>query len=83
MQGGYEKVRREQKHSMKKKDIQDLQVKTVDELIAIAAALEPMILKLKMDMPFGKVKNLNEARSKMKDRARMLTIIGIKKGVIK
>lgn len=49
----------------------------------MAEALRPMILKLKMDMPFGKVKNMNEARSKMKDRARMLTIIDIKKGVIK
>lgn len=68
---------------MKKKELQDLQAKTIDELKVMAEALRPMILKLKMDMPFGKVKNMNEARSKMKDRARMLTIIDIKKGVIK
>lgn len=68
---------------MKKKDLQDLQAKTVDELTVMAEALRPVILKLKMDMPFGKVKNLNEARSKMKDRARLLTIIGMKKGEVK
>lgn len=65
---------------MKKKDLQDLQAKTIDELVTMAEALEPMILKLKMDMPGGKVKNMNEARSKMKDRARILTIIHAKKG---
>lgn len=68
---------------MKKKDIQDLQAKTVDELAVMAAALKPIIQKLKMDMPFGKVKNLNEARSKMKDRARIFTIIRMKKGAVK
>ncbi|MFI5265676.1 MAG: 50S ribosomal protein L29 [Candidatus Levyibacteriota bacterium] len=68
---------------MKKKDIQDLQAKTIDELAVMAEALKPMILKLKMDMHSGKVKNLNEARSKMKDRARMFTIISTKKGLTK
>lgn len=63
---------------MKKKDLDILKTKTVDELHVQAVNLWGEILKLKMDMPFGKVKNMNEARTKMKDRARILTIIGEK-----
>ncbi len=61
---------------MKKKDKENLQAKTVDELRTAIASLETEILKLQMDQKSGaKVKNINEARSKMKDKARMLTLI--------
>lgn len=61
---------------MKKKDLENLHAKTVDELMAQAIVLEAEIVKLQMDQKSGgKIKNINEARSKMKDRARMLTIV--------
>ena len=63
---------------MKKKDIQALHLKTREELTALLKILDTEIAKSKMDMLTGKIKNLNEVRGKMKDKARMLTIIGEK-----
>lgn len=63
---------------MKKKDLDLLKTRTVEELKTDAVKLWSEILTLKMDMPFGKVKNMNEARTKMKNRARILTLIGQK-----
>ncbi len=59
---------------MKKKDLQDLHLKTRDELIKSAMDLEKEILSLKLTMAGGKVKNINEARRKMKERAVVLTL---------
>lgn len=63
---------------MKKKDLDVLKTRTVEELRTDAGKLWSEILTIKMDMPFGKVKNMNEARTKMKNRARILTLIGQK-----
>lgn len=61
---------------MKKKDLENLHAKTVDELMTQSVALEADIVRLQMDQKSGgKIKNINEARSKMKDRARILTIV--------
>ena len=65
---------------MKKREKENLQAKTVDELTTMIAAHEVEIIKLQMDQKSGtKVKNVNEARLKMKDRARMLTLVTEKK----
>lgn len=64
---------------MKTKDIKELHVKTREELVKRAQELGVEIAKLKMDMKMKKIKNLNEFRSKMKDRARILTIAHMKK----
>ncbi len=59
---------------MKRKILQDLHTKTKDELISQAMTLEKEILHLKLEMAGGKIKNINEARKKMKERAAILTI---------
>ena len=64
---------------MKKKDKEALFAKKQDELEKLAQDLRPEIAKIKMEIKLGKSKNLNEARNKMKDRARMLTIAGNKR----
>lgn len=64
---------------MKKKDVQELHAKTREELIKRAKELDLEIAQLKMDMKMKKVKNLNEYRAKMKDKARILTIAHMKK----
>lgn len=60
---------------MKKKQLQELHTKTRDELKKLKTDLETDMKKLKTEMIQGKVKNINELRSKMKDKARMLTIM--------
>lgn len=71
---------------MKRKDLQELHAKTRDELLKLVMILEKDIRKQKMDAAEGKIKNVNEIRTKMKNCARMLTLIGEKtrqEGVIK
>lgn len=63
---------------MKKKELQELAVKTVDELVKLAHDLRHEIGGLAMDLKLGKVKNLNEVRTKQKNRARILTLIHAK-----
>lgn len=65
---------------MKKKDLENLHAKTVDELKTLVSQLEGEIVKLQIDLKTGgKLKNTNEARLRMKDRARALTLITQKK----
>lgn len=68
---------------MKKKDLSALHLKTREEILNLANTLETDISKSKMDMLTGKIKNLNEVRVKMKDKARMLTIAHMKKEILK
>ncbi len=60
---------------MKKKELDELKAKTVDELLKLAHNLKVDVQNLSMDMKLGKVKNLNEVRAKKKNRARILTIL--------
>lgn len=60
---------------MKKKQLQELQTKTKDELGKLVSDLEKEMRKLKTEMNLKKVKNVNELKSKMKDKARMLTLM--------
>lgn len=62
---------------MKHKDIQDLHLKSADELTRMAQDLGSEITKDKVEMMQGKIKNINLLRTKMKNRARMLTIAGM------
>jgi ribosomal protein L29 len=69
---------------MKKKDLENLRMKTKEELSTLAASLWVEIMKVQIDKrTSGKVKNMNEAKNKMKDRARILTIIGEKMKEVK
>lgn len=63
---------------MKKKELEEIKAKTVDELVKLAHSLKVDVQNLSMDMKLGKVKNLNEVRTKKKNRARILTILGSK-----
>lgn len=64
---------------MKSKDIKELHTKTRGELLKKALELGVEINRLQIDMKMKKLKNLNEVRTKMKDRARILTIAHMKK----
>ncbi|HMS22430.1 MAG TPA: hypothetical protein PKA38_01575 [Candidatus Levybacteria bacterium] len=69
---------------MKKKDLENLRLKTKNELTVLAGSLWIEIMKAQIDKKTsGKVKNVNEAKNKMKDRARILTIIGEKEREVK
>ncbi len=63
---------------MKKKELEELKAKTADELLKLAHSLKVEVQNLSMDMKLGKVKNLNDVRTKKKNRARILTILGSK-----
>ena len=63
---------------MKIKDLKELHTKTRIELLKMAQELGFEISKLSMEMKMKKVKNLNEVRTKMKNRARILTIAHMK-----
>jgi transcriptional regulator of met regulon len=53
---------------MKKKDLENLRMKTKEELSTLAASLWVEIMKVQIDKrTSGKVKNMNEAKNKMKD----------------
>lgn len=64
---------------MKKKDLEDLKTKSKTELLRRAQEMAVDITKIKMDMKMKKVKNINDYRNKMKDRARILTIAHLMK----
>ncbi len=69
---------------MKKKDLENLRLKTKNELTVLAGSLWIEIMKAQIDKKTsGKVKNVNDAKNKMKDRARILTIIGEKEREVK
>ena len=63
---------------MKKNELADLKGKTVDELARLLLDAREKLSKLKIDMSLGKNKNLNQARNKRKDIARILTILSMK-----
>ena len=63
---------------MKKKNLEELKVKGTDELFKLAHGLKRDIQTAAMDMKLGKIKNLNEVRTKKKERARILTILHAK-----
>ncbi len=60
---------------MKKKQLEELKLKTRDELLKMKSDLEVDLKKIKTEMTSGKIKNLNELRTKMKDKARILTFM--------
>jgi len=60
---------------MKRKEIKDLHTKTIDELKKALEDLRNDVGQLKIDKAVGKVKNVNEARQKKKDIARIYTIL--------
>jgi len=60
---------------MKKKQLEELKLKTRDELLKMKFDLEVDLKKIKTEMTSGKIKNLNELRTKMKDKARILTFL--------
>ena len=66
---------------MKKNELADLKGKTIDELKRLLLDARGELSKLKIDMSLGKNKNLNQARNKRKDIARILTILGMKEEV--
>ena len=51
---------------MKKKELEELKAKTADELLKLAHSLKVEVQNLSMDMKLGKVKNLNDVRTKRK-----------------
>ena len=63
---------------MKKNELADLKGKTIDELGRLLLDAREELGKLKVDMALGKSKKLNQARSKRKDIARILTILSMK-----
>ena len=63
---------------MKKNELTDLKGKTIDELARLLLDARDELGKLKIDMFLGKRKNLNQARNKRKDIARILTILSMK-----
>lgn len=68
---------------MKKKQVQELHLKTVAELMSLAAGIKHDVVKMQLEMSQKKVKNVNELRTKMKERARFLTIAHAKRGAEK
>lgn len=66
---------------MKKNELTDLKGKTIDELKRLLLDAREELGKLKIDMFLGKNKNLNQARNKRKDIARILTILSMKQSV--
>lgn len=60
---------------MRKKEVKELQNKTIEELQKKAEDLKNDIGQLQIDKGLGKVKNVNEAREKKKDVARIYTTI--------
>lgn len=60
---------------MKKKDLENLKTKTLDELKKMADDLKSDMKKLHNEMMLGKAKNINELKYKKKDMARILTIM--------
>ncbi|MGE5041522.1 MAG: hypothetical protein ACM3IJ_01320 [Candidatus Levyibacteriota bacterium] len=63
---------------MKKKQLEELKAKGVDELMKLAHGMKRDIQSGAMDMKLGKIKNLNEVRTKKKERAKVLTILHAK-----
>lgn len=60
---------------MKKKDIQELQSKTVDELKNSVRTLQMQIANLEVDFALGKEKNTAQKKNLGRDLARMLTVL--------
>ncbi len=63
---------------MKKKVLQELKTKTAAELQEAAKVLKAEIKALSFEAAQRKVKNVNELRTKMKHRARLLTLATLK-----
>lgn len=63
---------------MKTKEKQDLHTKTKDELLVLVTKRKEEIMKAKLEVPAKKPKNVNEIKTKMKDVARLLTIMHMK-----
>lgn len=59
---------------MKRKEINELTNKSIEELNTMLSDLKNDIGQLQIDKAVGKVKNVNEKRGKQKDVARILTI---------
>ena len=60
---------------MKKKDIQDLKIKSEAELARLVEETSGQIRALRFDLAAGKVKNVNELRQARKKVARMKTFL--------
>ena len=60
---------------MKKKDIQDLKHRSVDQLAAMAEEASTKLRGLKFDLAAGKVKDISEIHETRKKIARIKTFI--------
>ncbi len=60
---------------MKKKEIQDLRHKTIEELKALVKKSQEELLKLKLDKEAGKLKNVHLIETKRHDLARIKTLL--------
>ena len=63
---------------MKKNELTDLKAKTIDELRRRLLDLREEVEKMSVEKSRGTLKNTNGIRSKQKDIARVLTILGMK-----
>ncbi|HVZ12563.1 MAG TPA: 50S ribosomal protein L29 [Patescibacteria group bacterium] len=63
---------------MKKTDIADLKMKTLDELKRTLLDMREELSKLSIEEKLGKAKNMNARRAKNKDIARVLTFMSLK-----
>ena len=68
---------------MKKNELTDLKAKTIDELRRRLLDLREEVEKMSVEKSRGTLKNTNGIRSKQKDIARVLTILGMKEEVEK
>lgn len=64
---------------MKKKNVQELHTKTADELLKMADEIKHDVIRMQVDKSQKSIKNINLMYTKMKDRARLLTIAHEKK----
>lgn len=60
---------------MKKKDLKELQGKTIAELKAVFNEKKAELVKLKLNLVSKKIKNVHTFREKRKELARILTLI--------
>lgn len=63
---------------MKRNDIRQLHTKTINELTRMLADTDGELSKLKLEWFSGKLKNHNAMYQVRKNRARLLTILGLR-----
>lgn len=64
---------------MKRKEIKELVLKEITELVSMVKDIQKEIIRLKMEVTMGKTKNVHVVSRKRDDIARIKTIIAQKK----